>query len=287
MKNLVILGCSYTHWWDGKCFNKSYPALIARDYPEYHVWDMSEPGGSNDTIYLRLRFLERHYNVVPDKIIIQWTTLSRTNINLNWKNGFNPKIKDYRTSKDWKAGTGQVIEREDLDIEPWNITQITEELLDQSPPNYSWHPETEWPIDSITVNPGLIRLDTNKYHKKLIKKLYQHSKVGLHQLRNFYSWYLGSTTNLWAVQKEIDLVTAKYGVDNIMSFDWRNHWSPSFHPSIEMASHNVGCVAHAFRKKNKFMELGVDDAPHYGEEGHAEVYKWLTPHIRKLLNADN
>ena len=39
------------------------------------------------------------------------------------------------------------------------------------------------------------------------------------------------------------------------------------------------------RKKDKFMSLGVDDAPHYGEEGQAEVYKWLSPHLEEFLNA--
>ena len=33
------------------------------------------------------------------------------------------------------------------------------------------------------------------------------------------------------------------------------------------------------------MSLGVDDAPHYGEEGQAEVYKWLSPHLEEFLNA--
>ena len=79
MKKLFIVGCSYTHWSDGDCFGESYPALIAKEYPNWHVYDASEPGGSNDSVYLRLRYLEKLYGA-PDKIIVQWTHLPRTTV---------------------------------------------------------------------------------------------------------------------------------------------------------------------------------------------------------------
>ena len=39
----------------------------------------SEPGGSNDSVYLRLRYLEKLYGA-PDKVIVQWTHLTRTTV---------------------------------------------------------------------------------------------------------------------------------------------------------------------------------------------------------------
>ncbi len=248
MKNLLILGCSYSHWWDGKCFGKSYPALIAQNYPNYHVYDMSEPGGSNDTLYLRLKFLKEEFGVIPDKILIQFTHLSRTNLNLRY---------------------------------PVKPARVSYETLN----NYTYHLENDWPDHSLTITPSLIRPDTNSYHMKLLRRLNKITLVNINLLRMFYTWYVYSETNFWNIQKEIDLVNYAYGTQNILSFDWVGHYSPGVHSHISIPNKHLGSISYAFRKKDKFMSLGVDDAPHYGEEGQAEVYKWLSPHLEEFLNA--
>ena len=79
MKRLFVIGCSYTSWREGKCYGSSYPALIAQQYPDWQVYDASEPGSSNDSAFFRLQHLERTYGK-PDKIIIQWTHLSLIHI---------------------------------------------------------------------------------------------------------------------------------------------------------------------------------------------------------------
>ena len=52
---------------------------------------------------------------------------------------------------------------------------------------------------------------------------------------------------------------------------------------FSVPSNWVGSVATEFGD-TKFMQLGVDDAPHYGHEGQLEVYKWLEQYFNKLLN---
>jgi len=112
------------------------------------------------------------------------------------------------------------------------------------------------------------------------------SSLPVEQLTAFYSWYLDSHQHRWNTQKEIDLVNAVYGKDNVLMFDWYNrhhHPGSNDETSITVPSNWIGSVATAFGDK-KFMQLGVDDSPHYGAEGQLEVYKWLELYVNKLLN---
>ena len=245
MKKIFIVGCSYTNWNDGDCLGESYPALIAKEYPNWHVYDASEPGGSNDSVYLRLRYLEKLYGA-PDKVIVQWTHLGRTNIN----------IFDQPTPREHTASTLN---------------------------NYTYFAENGDDVDkdgSIVVNPSLLSLST-KWNKKQSNRLRKITGLGSEVTTLFYSWFLNSQTLYWNTQKEIDLVNAVYGKDNVLMYDWQYRHSPGTH--LTMPDNWIGSLAYAFRKKNKFMSLGIDDAPHYAAEGHLEVYKWLEPHLNKLL----
>ena len=76
-KNLVIVGCSYSHWYDSNALLQSYPALIAQDFKDYDVYDVSVGGSSNTTAYLRCKSVEDRYNIKIDKVIFQITHFSR------------------------------------------------------------------------------------------------------------------------------------------------------------------------------------------------------------------
>lgn len=76
-KNLVIIGCSYSHWHDSKALYESYPALIAQDFNDYDVYDLSVGGGGNSTAYMRCKNVEDKYKIKIDKVIFQITHYSR------------------------------------------------------------------------------------------------------------------------------------------------------------------------------------------------------------------
>ena len=245
MKKLFIVGCSYTHWSDGDCFGESYPALIAKEYPNWHVYDAGEPGGANDSVYLRLQYLTEQYGT-PDKVIVQWTHLGRTNVFLQ---------------------------------ELTHMPRVTEYITEG---NYTFHTEQEHPSSSFAITPSTVDpVNRSGFHKLQLKKLSRSSKLRMQTLEQFYAWFLDSQTLYWNTQKEIDLVNAVYGKDNVLMYDWQYRHSPGTH--LTMPDNWIGSLAYAFRKKNKFMSLGIDDAPHYAAEGHLEVYKWLEPHLNKLL----
>ena len=76
-KNLAIIGCSYSHWHDSKALYESYPALIAQDFDDYDVYDLSIGGGGNSSAYMRCKSVEDKYNIKIDKVIFQITHFSR------------------------------------------------------------------------------------------------------------------------------------------------------------------------------------------------------------------
>lgn len=242
MKKLFIVGCSYTNFRDGECFGKSYPALIAKDYPHWHIYDASEPGGSNDSVYLRLRYLEKLYGA-PDKVIVQWTHLTRTTV-----------VTDEFIPRDFKHNTVE---------------------------NYTYCKKSDIKFPSVSITRSTFFLKTTNQIRRQQQILTTTTKLTLGMLSNFYSWFLNSQSLFWNTQKEIDLVNAVYGKDNVLMYDWQNRNSPGTY--LSMSSNWIGSVADAFAKDNKFMRLGVDDAPHYAAEGQLEVYKWLMPHLNKLL----
>ena len=68
---LGIVGCSYSHWFYGDCELKSYPALIAKKFPQYNVIDLSIISGSNESAFFRLHNFEQKYdqNIVEYKLL--------------------------------------------------------------------------------------------------------------------------------------------------------------------------------------------------------------------------
>ena len=257
MKKIFIVGCSYSHWYDGDCHNESYPALIAKHFPDCHVYDLSEPGGANDSAYLRLRQCEENVGS-PDKVIIQWTHLGRANIVMDDSHTPRFPFSDFKT-----------------------------DAVDGRFTNYTYFDDSFKSNKSVCVTPSLLDniVGTNKHRR--LAMFAESTLLSVKTIKQFFSWYLNSHQQRWNLQKEIDLVNAVYGKDNVLMFDWGNGYhhpgSDSEH-SITVPSNWIGSVADAL--DNKFMALGVDDAPHYAAEGHLEVYKWLSPHIRKLLNAN-
>jgi hypothetical protein len=242
MKKLFIVGCSYTNFRDGECFGKSYPALIAKDYPHWHIYDASEPGGSNDSVYLRLRYLEKLYGA-PDKVIVQWTHLTRTTV-----------VTDEFIPRDFKHNTVE---------------------------NYTYCEQSDIKFPSVSITRSTFFLKTTNQIRRQQQILINDTGLLLKHLSIFYAWFLNSQTLFWNTQKEIDLVNAVYGKDNVLMYDWHNRYHPGTH--LTMPDNWIGSVADAFAKDNKFMRLGVDDSPHYAAEGQLEVYKWLMPHLNKLL----
>ena len=68
MNNLAIIGCSYTHWYDSNALLQTYPYLIAKNFPNYKVYDLSIPGGGNSSAFLRCKFVEDYYGIKLDKV---------------------------------------------------------------------------------------------------------------------------------------------------------------------------------------------------------------------------
>ena len=77
-KNIAVIGCSYSNYRDSNALFETYPALIANYFPEHFVIDLTLPGGSNSSAYLRLKWYEERYNTKIDKVIFQITHLYRT-----------------------------------------------------------------------------------------------------------------------------------------------------------------------------------------------------------------
>ena len=225
MKKLFIAGCSYSHWYDGKCFEQTYPALIAKEYPDWHVYDASYGGSAIDGVWWRFQHLEEIYGA-PDKIIVQWTNLGRH----------------------------QVI-HSDSNILFKNSKNIS---------NYTFTPEPE--TDKFKT----IRQANIRHYPNVIKKFY---------VPYFESYH----HRVYLTQKEISLINALYGKDNVLMFDWHKYYSAAMF--CQMPDNWIGSVANAFKHKKKFEKLGVDTSPHYGAEGHLEVYKWLKPYLSTLLGS--
>lgn len=75
---IAIVGCSYTHYKDSDSLFGTYPYFLSKSFPNYNIVDLSTPGGSNDSAYLRLQWYEQRYGKVIDKVIMQVTHLYRT-----------------------------------------------------------------------------------------------------------------------------------------------------------------------------------------------------------------
>jgi hypothetical protein len=109
-KNLVIIGCSYTHWNDSKALHETYPALIAKDFKDYDVYDLSIGGSSNTTAYLRCKGIEDKYNIKIDKVIFQITHFSRLFIYTDdfWLDDYSDLFNDYNNKDNYFYTSGEI-----------------------------------------------------------------------------------------------------------------------------------------------------------------------------------
>ena len=81
---IAVLGCSYSNWWDAEIFNESVPALIAKNNLDITVYDASIGGGGNNSLYLRVKNIEKNFGSL-DKVIVQLTTPHRSSVILSKK----------------------------------------------------------------------------------------------------------------------------------------------------------------------------------------------------------
>ena len=75
---IAIIGCSYTHYKDSNSLFGTYPYFLSKKYPEHDIVDLSVPGGSNDSAFMRLQWYEQRYGKTVDKVVMQITHLYRT-----------------------------------------------------------------------------------------------------------------------------------------------------------------------------------------------------------------
>lgn len=255
-KNLAIVGCSYTHYYDGNCLFESYPALVAKQYKDYNVIDLSVPGGTNDSVYYRIRSFEKEYNIKFDKVIFQITHYNRFL---------------YMPKYDWKKHN---IYREVMQKE--NYIYTDGEYDDQ---------------DWINVTVGFLEQDNSQYYNKqyydeTLKRIQSLTKVHRKSWQSYVMHYMESDVLVLILQKEIDLVNAVYGEENVLFFSWHAAIDTTKDNNsvimLELPKNYVGSVEKMLGE-NLFYKAGVDDAPHYDNKGMMLVFKKLKPSLDRLL----
>lgn len=246
---LAIIGCSYTHWSDSNCLGYSYPALIAKDYPHYNVVDLSCPGSSNDSAYLRLFQFEKSKKIKFSKVIFQVTHFGRElAFNSNW---------NWRKIKIWENGF-----------------YIQDNLI---------YTDGDYVESLRTMTAHL-----DDAHKKLsLEWLQNFFFLPQRVLIKYYQKKIDTDQMIWLLQKEINLINSVYGVDNVLIFPWhRNINSTPLYQSKDLQiypSKNMIESIEELLGYDVFFNLGIDNAPHYDSNGHAKVYNTLSSHIDILL----
>lgn len=246
--NLAVVGCSYSHWADGDCMFKSYPAYIAENYPNWNVVDLSSPGSSNDSAYLRLFNFEHNYKIKFDKVIFQVTHFNR----LLYFNRYNHHAQSlwthiFKNNYFYTEGSGEFYENS-------YITMCSTIGL-----------SGEW----------------NKYRRSLMAKW-----IGLKEkwIVKFLEGEFLSNKAIWHCQKEIDLINSVYGLNNVLVYSWhqgidnsKDLKSKIFFPKNWKKSMEERLTT------DKFWKLSIDDAGHFDDIGHLEAYKALEPDIKNLI----
>lgn len=257
---LGIIGCSYTHWADGDCLGKSYPGLIAKNFPDYNVVDLSIISASNDSAFLRLHNFEKQHNIKFTKIIWQLTHFNRELIFLDYNTNENI-FADIQQSKNYYHTSGR----------------FSRHI------NFTIHGRMHDAVDKLS----------DYFH---IKKI---------DLYKYYVNKFGSNQNVWILQKEIDHVNSHYGKNNVLMFAWhkkidrvysgtnlsRWKWQTALSTNksdtaddveIDLPTNYIGSIEHMLGS-DTFFELGIDNAPHYGPDGHSKVFDLLAPDVVKLM----
>ena len=202
LKNVAVIGCSYTNWRDGDCLLKSYPALIANDFPAYNVIDLSICGDSNATVYYKIKQAEKQFKIKFDKIIWQITHVWRMCYFNKGYFEYNPfdflKKKNYIYT--FGEYQGNFTQKQMVPLQPWMLTNKEK----------SWEEDV---IKNIKMNFGL--------DQKSIFAI----------IENYH--------NHWNLQETVDLLNSVYGTDNVIMFSW--HKSDDL-TTISFENNYIGAV---------------------------------------------
>jgi len=239
-----IVGCSYSNWKEGNCLGKSYPALIAKDYQNYNVIDLTYSGSSNDSAYFRLWTFEQYYNIKFSKVIFQITHIGR--------------LLEFL---DWKFSNFNIFEKNEFTGNYFYCNDIKKPL---GYANISIATKRKWIVE---LRERFVKVFGLKKDDTVIR---------------YYILKLGFDEMLWKLQKEINLINGVYGVNNVLLFSWKILKFNDNIKNLQLPSNYWTSVEELFGN-DKFYELGVDALPHYGEKGHAEFYKELKIKLKKWL----
>lgn len=184
LKNVAVIGCSYTNWRDGDCLLQSYPALIANDFPEYNVIDLSICGDSNATVYYKIKQAEKQLKIKFDKIICQITHVWRMCYFNQEYLEYNPfdflKKKNYIYT--FGEYQGNFTQKQMIPLQPWML---------ENKQKKTWQKQV---IKNIAMNFGI-------------------------DPRSIFS-ILENHFNHWHLQETVDLINCVYGTDNVLMFSW-------------------------------------------------------------------
>jgi len=248
---IAVVGCSYSHWDDGECFLESYPALIAKNYPDYNVVDLSAPGSSNDSAYMRLFHFEHLTGYKINKVLFQLTHFGRELVFFDWR------VKNFNL---WKEG------------------YYAKDNYVYTKGDFS---------DDVNLVTATIAFD-HPWSERTRKLLSKHFKLKESMLTRFFITKFLNDESVWKLQKEIDLVNGHYGKNNVLLYSWHRNLDTTTKTARKdlkvpaMPDNYAGSVEEWIGFK-RFNKLGVDDAPHYDGRGHQIVYKHLEPMIDSLL----
>lgn len=261
---LGIVGCSYSHWFYGDCELKSYPALIAKKFPQYNIIDLSIISGSNESAFFRLHNFEQKYKIKFSKIVWQLTHFCRELVMIDYKNN-DFVLQDIKEHGNYFYTEG----------------------------HYEKHYNFAINIEHVKDN---------------MNKLVEYFDIKKTDLYKYYVNKFASNQHVWLLQKEIDHINSHYGEKNVLIFSWHTKidlestsknffaydWETGLGHAVgnksnetqdlefELPKNYIGAIQDMFGN-DKFWKLGVDDSPHYGSQGHAEVFDVLHNNVVKLI----
>lgn len=248
---IAVVGCSYSHWDDTECFLESYPALIAKNYPDYNVVDLSSPGSSNDSAYIRLFHFEKTTGYKIKKVLFQLTHFGRELVFFDWNiKSFDLWHEGYYVQNNYLYTKGDFCD---------NLCIVTATIGSK----HRW---------------------SRRMRSELAK--FFGLKEGI--LTSYYLQKFTTDQNVWKLQREIDLINGHYGINNVLVYSWHRNLDTTSITTpkdlkIPVLPHNyIGSVEEWIGNK-RFWKLKEDDAPHYGARGHQVVFKQLEPRIDTLL----
>ena len=269
---LGIVGDSATHWFHGDCLGESYPALIAKHFPNYNVVDLSIVGSGNDSAFFRLHKFEKQYNIKFTKIIYQLTHFYRELIFIDYNkdefiwNNISNKENYYYTQGKWEKHANFEVQQNKMDRQ-------------------------------FSGGDGVSRSSLAEYFDVKSTELYK-----------YYVNRMSSNLPIWLCEKEIDHINSHYGIDNVLIFAWYSKidlvstsknffayiWETTLGKAlgdksnkesdleIDLPKNYIGSIEDKLGSK-VFWKIGVDDAPHYAGEGHSKVFDVLKQDVVKLM----